>query len=142
MNNIEIVYAGDSYYARGHHEDGAFWDAMLKKGLIAMDTLWRGYWRWGFGDGEYGRAMVAYGYSDSGRGRFPVTVTEFVLKAYRQGDPLTHLADRNYRHAMKELSRLVVIDPKPNSPEGRRILALSDLIGQYESVHFPIGKGD
>jgi len=43
-----------------------------------------------------------------------------------------------YETALKEVSRLVDVDPDPQSEEGKRFEALIQQVLAYETLHYPI----
>ena len=50
--------------------------------------------------------------------------------------------EKDYKAALKEVSRLVELDPDVNTPEGDRLDVLTILIQAYETKAFPIGLPD
>ena len=50
--------------------------------------------------------------------------------------------DADLRVVLKEVSRLVDLDPAPDTPEGDRLLVLGTLVRAYEREHFPIERPD
>lgn len=47
--------------------------------------------------------------------------------------------EKDYKAALKEVSRLVELDPDVNTPEGDRLDVLTILIQAYETKAFTIG---
>jgi HTH-type transcriptional regulator/antitoxin HigA len=47
-----------------------------------------------------------------------------------------------YRAMLAEVSKLVDLDPKPDSAEGERLEVLSTLVDAYERDHYPIDPPD
>jgi antitoxin component HigA of HigAB toxin-antitoxin module len=45
---------------------------------------------------------------------------------------------RTYQLALREVSRLVDIDPAPNTPEGDALATLAADVEAYESLHYPV----
>ena len=45
---------------------------------------------------------------------------------------------KDYRSALKIVSRLVDLDPAPNTPEGDHLELLGTLVEAWEQRHFPI----
>lgn len=54
--------------------------------------------------------------------------------------PIRTKAD--YRRALREVSALVDLDPRPNSPEGERLDVLATLVEAWERKHYPIDAPD
>lgn len=54
--------------------------------------------------------------------------------------PIRTKAD--YRRALREVSALVDLDPRPNSPEGERLDVLATLIEAWERKRYPIEAPD
>ncbi len=50
--------------------------------------------------------------------------------------------EADYKTALKIVSRLVEIDPDPNTPEGEKLDVLTTLIQAYEVKNFPIDLPD
>ena len=49
---------------------------------------------------------------------------------------------QQYRRYLKELDRLVPLDPDPRTPEGARLELLAKLVEDYEKEHFKFRKPD
>lgn len=49
---------------------------------------------------------------------------------------------RQYRRYLREVDRLVPLDPDPRTPEGARLELLAKLIEDYEKLHFKFRKPD
>jgi HTH-type transcriptional regulator / antitoxin HigA len=49
---------------------------------------------------------------------------------------------QQYRRYLKEVERLVALDPDPRSPEGGRLELLAKLVEDYEKEHFKFRKPD
>lgn len=54
--------------------------------------------------------------------------------------PIRTAAD--YRRALREVSALVDLDPRRNSPEGERLEVLATLVEAWERKHYPIQAAD
>lgn len=54
--------------------------------------------------------------------------------------PIRTAAD--YRRALRAVSALVDLDPRPNSPEGERLDVLATLVEAWERKHYPIEAPD
>lgn len=137
---IEIIYGGDCRYAKGHHDTEAFKDAVLAAGDIVMDEPRHCWARYGFGASDEPQQLGLWLYETKGRGRFPITITEWMIAVYREGDASTRLGGHNYEAAIAEIKRLVALDPEPDTPAGRRLEALSVSLEAYERIHYPIGQ--
>lgn len=48
----------------------------------------------------------------------------------------------DYKSALKEISRLVELDPELGTPEGDRLDILATLVQAYEAKHYPIDLPD
>jgi hypothetical protein len=46
-------------------------------------------------------------------------------------------SEADYKQKLARAEQLGALDPDPNSPEGRDLIALADELGEYERVHFP-----
>ena len=50
--------------------------------------------------------------------------------------------ESHYKNALKQVSRLIELDPDINSAEGEQLEVLSTLIQAYETKNFPIERPD
>ncbi len=50
--------------------------------------------------------------------------------------------ESDYKNALKQVSRLIELDPDINSAEGEQLEVLSTLIQAYETKNFPIARPD
>ena len=50
--------------------------------------------------------------------------------------------ESDYKNALKQVSRLIELDPDINSAEGEQLEVLSTLIQAYETKNFPIERPD
>jgi HTH-type transcriptional regulator / antitoxin HigA len=50
--------------------------------------------------------------------------------------------DQDYRAALREVSRLVELDPEPGTEEGDRLDVLATLVEAYEAKRFPVDAPD
>lgn len=48
------------------------------------------------------------------------------------------MTPEEYKQKLARAEELSALDPEPNSPEGRDLIALADELEQYERVHFPM----
>jgi HTH-type transcriptional regulator/antitoxin HigA len=46
----------------------------------------------------------------------------------------------HYLATLREVSRLIEIDPTEDSPEGKRLHMLGTLVQAYEAEHYPIDR--
>jgi HTH-type transcriptional regulator/antitoxin HigA len=51
-------------------------------------------------------------------------------------------SEADYQLALKEISKLVDLDPAPDTPEGERLDILATLAEAYQDKHFPIDLPD
>ena len=50
--------------------------------------------------------------------------------------------EADYKATLKDVSRLVEMDPEPGTPDGDRLDVLATLVQAYEAKHFPIDLPD
>lgn len=50
------------------------------------------------------------------------------------------LSEEKYRELLQEAMKLVELDPTLDTPEGKRLDVLADIIEHYEKIHYPIGE--
>ena len=50
--------------------------------------------------------------------------------------------EADYKATLKDVSRLVEMDPVPGTPDGDRLEVLATLVQAYEAKHFPIDLPD
>ncbi len=51
-------------------------------------------------------------------------------------------SEQDYRAMLAEVSRLIDLDPEPNTPDGERLEVLGLLVQAYEAQHYPIDLPD
>lgn len=56
--------------------------------------------------------------------------------------PEEDLTSLHYNVCMKLIDELMARDPKKESRAGRLLLALADIVAEYETEHFPFGEHD
>lgn len=50
--------------------------------------------------------------------------------------------EKTYRRYMKRIEKLIEIDPKPHTKNGKELARLVRAVEIYESIHFPITHSD
>lgn len=50
--------------------------------------------------------------------------------------------EASYQDALKKVSRLIELDPAPDSPDGERLDVLGTLVQAYEAKHHPVDLPD